>query len=51
MRRLRYICGGDEGREASGSCRCEDEDGGEVMTGEVEIAGIALSGGGAPFTS
>lgn len=52
MRRLRYICGGEDGREAKGSNGCNGEDTpGEVMTPEDGTAGRTLSSAGAPLTS
>jgi hypothetical protein len=55
MRRFRYICGGEEGKDARGSEREEVREvkvgGGEVMTPEEGIRGTTLSGGGAPLTS
>ena len=51
MRRLRYICGGEEGREVKGSDGCKGEDtAGEVITPEEGTAGRTLSGAGAPLT-
>lgn len=51
MRRLRYICGGEEGRWANGSDVCTFEEAGDVMTPEEGTAGRILSGAGAPLTS
>lgn len=48
MRRLRYICGGEDGSEAKGSDGCAA---GEVITPEDGTTGRALSSAGAPLTS
>jgi hypothetical protein len=48
MRRLRYICGGEEGRDANGSATEVSIVG---ITPVVGTDGIGLPGGGAPFTN
>jgi hypothetical protein len=51
INRLRYICGGEEGRDAKGSAREEAFEVSNEMMGLVDGNVYCASGGGAPFTS